>query len=352
MQWTNPFYAQLREGLEDYRQRWAGLPQVEIAPGPAIGPGAAGDRVRALRHRLGLDSRGMFDAALAARLREFKAAHGLPAGPFADFATIAALNQGPNRHEQVIRLNLERARALPADLGKRHIVVDAAASRLWLYENGRVKDTMRVIVGKPAEPTPMMAGLVRYAMVNPYWNVPPDLVRIRVAPNVLSKGVAYLKSMRHEVLSGWDEDAKVLDPRKVDWKAVAAGQKEVRVRQLPGKNNMMGKMKFMFPNDMGVYLHDTPEKDLFQDADRRFSSGCVRVEDAPRLAKWLFGKPLTTTSKAPEQQVDLKEPVPVYLTYFTVAPAEQGIAFRKDVYNRDQAQFAAAGGGQPRGSAR
>jgi murein L,D-transpeptidase YcbB/YkuD len=352
-QWTNPFYAQLRSGLADYRESWSSLPQTEVSPGPALGPGTTGERVHMLRHRLGLAAEGSFDKAVAAKLRAFKVAHGLPAGPLADRATIAALNQGSAHREQVIRLNLERARALPADLGRRHIVVDAAASRLWLYENGRVRDTMRVIVGKPAEPTPMLAGFVRYAMVNPYWNVPPDLVRIRVAENVLSKGVSYLKTMRHEVLSGWDDNAKVLDPKKVDWKAVAAGTKEVRVRQLPGKNNMMGKMKFMFPNDLGVYLHDTPEKDLFQDADRRFSSGCVRVEDAPRLAKWLFGKPLTTKSKTPEQQVDLPEPVPVYLTYFTVMPAEQGIAFREDVYHRDQAQFAAmASGGQPRGSAK
>jgi murein L,D-transpeptidase YcbB/YkuD len=135
----------------------------------------------------------------------------------------------------------------------------------------------------------------------------------------------------------------------VDWKAVAAGRQELPVRQVPGRDNAMGKMKFMFPNDLGIYLHDTPEKELFRKADRRFSSGCVRVEDAPRLAKWLFGKPLPVKAGGREQRVNLPEPVPVYITYLTAAPEGQTIAFRPDVYNRDQAQMARLGAGSSGG---
>jgi murein L,D-transpeptidase YcbB/YkuD len=246
--------------------------------------------------------------------------------------------------QRLIQVNLERARAMPANPGRRYILVDAASQRLWMYEDGQVRDSMKVIVGKTEEQTPMMAGLIRFAMVNPYWNIPPDLVKIRVAPGVLKQGVKFLKTKGYEVTADWSDHSKAIDPKTVDWKAVAAGTKELPVRQLPGRDNAMGKMKFMFPNDLGIYLHDTPEKNLFAKADRRFSSGCVRVEDAPRLAKWLFGKPLTIQSKKPEQRVDLPEPVPVYITYLTAAPEGQRIAFRPDVYNRDRTQMARIGG--------
>jgi len=245
---------------------------------------------------------------------------------------------------QTLRANLERARALPASAEGRHILVDAAGARLFLYENGRVVDTMRVVVGKTTEPTPMLAGMIRFAMVNPYWNVPPDLARNRIAAGVLSEGVGYLRARRYQVLSDWSEDARVVDPATVDWQAVADGREELRVRQLPGGANAMGNVKFMFPNDFGVYLHDTPDKALFQEANRQFSSGCVRLEDAPRLARWLFGRTLRTGS-TPEQRVDLPDPVPVYITYLTAMPEAGGrIAFQADVYNRDAAQMAGGGG--------
>jgi murein L,D-transpeptidase YcbB/YkuD len=237
---------------------------------------------------------------------------------------------------RLIRLNMERARALPADPGPRYVLVDAAAARLWMYEDGRPVDSMKVIVGKETEQTPMMAGLIRFAMTNPFWNIPPDLVRLRVAPGYLKGGAKFLKAKGYQVTSDWSDDAKVVNPAKVDWKAVAAGAKELPVRQLPGKDNAMGRMKFMFPNDLGIYLHDTPEKKLFASADRRFSSGCVRVEDAPRLAKWLFGKPLAVKAGGTEKRVDLPEPVPVFITYLTAAPEGQTIAFRSDAYGRDQ----------------
>jgi murein L,D-transpeptidase YcbB/YkuD len=238
---------------------------------------------------------------------------------------------------RILMVNLDRARALPAGSG-RHILVDAAGARLYMYDGRRMVDSMRVVVGKASEPTPMMAGLIRFAMVNPYWNIPPDLVRSRVAANVLDKGPSYLATKRYQLLSDWSDDPDVLKPSAVDWKAVANGSRELRVRQLPGADNAMGRMKFMFPNELGVYLHDTPEKGLLNEEVRNFSSGCVRLEDARRLAKWLFGKPLTTKSKKAEQQVDLPTPVPVYITYLTAAPEGRGIAYRNDVYNRDHIQ--------------
>ncbi|WP_238475447.1 L,D-transpeptidase family protein [Sphingomonas cavernae] len=336
MGWMNPIYAQLRARLVDYHENWSGLPEIVLPPGPTLRSGMKGERVALLRERLGLAPGAGFDKPLAAKLKAFQAAHGLPADAVAGAKTLAALNRGSAWYEHLLRLNLERARVLPGTR-KRYVVVDAAAARLWLYEDGAVVDTMKVIVGKPTEPTPMLAGMMRYAVVNPYWNVPPDLVRKRIVPRVVENGES-LNAMGYEALSDWTHDARILDQSEIDWTAVAAGSQELRVRQLPGKTNSMGKMKFMFPNDLGIYLHDTPEKALFKQEGRRFSSGCVRVEDAQRLALWLFGKPLDAPSEAPEQQVYLPQPVPVYITYMTAAPTDTGIAFREDAYERDAAQ--------------
>ena len=252
-------------------------------------------------------------------------------------AGLRARGADPDR-ERVILANIERARALPADPGRRFILVDTAGARLWMFENGRATDSMKVVVGKNGMQTPEMAALVRFAVVNPYWNIPPDLVRDKVAPRVLGGDAGYLQRERLELLSDFSPNPRVLTPEEVDWRAVASGARRLRVRQLPGGDNMMGAVKFMFPNRLGIYLHDTPDGHLFAAADRRRSSGCVRVEDARRLSRWLFGRDVTAgASGTPEQRVDLPQPVPVYITYLTAVPRDGGIAFQRDVYGRDHA---------------
>ena len=243
-----------------------------------------------------------------------------------------------------LRLNLDRARALPpiaAD--SRYVLVDAAAARLWMVEGTETVGTMRVVVGKPEEPTPLMAAKIRYASLNPYWNIPPDLVRTRVAPEVVKGGVKYLKAKGYQVLSDWSAAAKPVNPSTIDWRAVQSGGRELRVRQLPGPTNGMGRMKFMFPNQLGVYLHDTPDKGFFKKGERMFSAGCVRLEDAPRLARWLFGRSVSAKGGKPEQNVDLPEPVPVFITYLTVSAGDDGqLVYRDDVYSRDGTELAMA----------
>ena len=139
------------------------------------------------------------------------------------------------------------------------------------------------------------------------------------------------------MLSDWGDTPRRIDPRTIDWQAVADGKMpDIRMRQLPGPDNSMGKVKFMFPNDMGIYLHDTDDKSLFVAPERQKSGGCVRLQNAARLAKWLFGRPLVATSKKPEQKVALPSPVPVYVAYLTAAPDADGrIVYRDDIYNRD-----------------
>ncbi len=255
----------------------------------------------------------------------------------------SAIQSGDEHQQALLALNLQRARLLPGGNG-RFVMVNAAAQRLYIYEGGRVVDSMKVVVGKPAQPTPMMAAMIRYTAVRPYWNVPSDLVAERVAPNVVKDGLPYLKQHGYVVLSDWTDEANAVDPETIDWEAVAAGKVELRMRQNPGPSNAMGQMKFMFPNPQGVYLHDTPNKELMVQDARLFSGGCVRLEDAPRLAKWLYGHSLKVARKGePEQHVDLDKPVPVYLAYLTAVPSGDQIVYLDDIYGRDRAQFALAG---------
>ena len=238
----------------------------------------------------------------------------------------------------LVRINLERARELPA-AGK-HILVNAAAQRLFMYENGEVVDSMRVVVGKPIYPTPMMAAYIRYTALNPYWYVPADLGAERIAPNVVKLGLPYLRKHGYEVVSDFDANPQILDAAAVDWKAVADGRTKVLMRQLPGPGNSMGRMKFMFPNAQGIYLHDTPDKELLSEASRLFSGGCVRLEDAPRLGQWLYGKSLDPKGVGAETKIPLDDKVPVFITYLTAVPEGSELAFFDDIYGRDRARLA------------
>jgi L,D-transpeptidase YcbB len=335
---VNDTYTALRRGLMKYKQRWGSLPQVEIPTGPSMRLGSKDERVPLLRKRLGLSDGKQFDAALDKVAREYQAAHGMKPDGVVGNGTVASLNLGADHYERLIILNMERARRLPAaDDKERYILVDAGAARLYMYENGKVVDSMNVIVGDKDRQTPMMAAELRYVQLNPYWNVPPDLSRTIVAKAVLAQGLTYLTERNYEVLSDWTDDAQQLDPTSVDWQGVYDGKVDVRLRRGPGPWNSMGDMKFMIPNDFGIYLHDVPdaENPMFLTDDRWISNGCIRLQDAKRLEKWVFGKS-PTPSGDPDERVDVPDPVPVYITYFTVAPTADGVAFRTDRYDRDQ----------------
>lgn len=269
--------------------------------------------------------------------------------PFhAALRTAAAADIGfLGRPSRALKASLERARLLPS--GGRYVLVDIASQQLMMVEDGRVADRMKVIVGKAGMKTPLMAGTLRQVTLNPYWNVPVDLAATNIAPNVLKSGLGYLKARGYEVLSGWETNATIVDPASVDWQGVADGKQELRVRQRPGPGNSMGAMKFEFPNELGIYLHDTPDRGLFAEGERLFSSGCVRLEDAQRLGRWLLGRDPVASTDGAEYHVALPEGVPVYLTYLTVRPEEEGrIAYAADVYGLDSQ----IGGEGPRAAVR
>jgi murein L,D-transpeptidase YcbB/YkuD len=227
--------------------------------------------------------------------------------------------------------SLERTREFPAK--GRFVVVDAASARLLMVQDGQTVDSMKVIVGKsdPSTQTPMLASVIHYATLNPYWHVTPDLVRSLIARNVLNQGLSYLKTRGYQVLSA-DGSGELLDPAKVDWHAVADGSQLVKIRQLPGPANSMGRIKIGFPNSSDIYLHDTPNKDLFAQDDRTLSHGCIRLEDAERLGRWLMGRDPQTASSAPEQNVLLPNPVPIYVTYLTARVEGGQLAYVDDPY--------------------
>jgi len=334
----NPLFVQLARGLQQYQARWGSLSQVKIPAGPALKLGSSGKRVNLLRTRLGLAPGGGYDEALFQLVATYQTVHGLGrADGIAGPATIASLNRGSTYYARRIAINVERAFRLPATRAfDRYVVVDSGAAEAYLFDRDRVVDGMRLVVGSPKTKTPMMAVLMRNAKANPYWHVPPELIRSLTAKKVGEQGLTYFKDFHYDVLSDWGPNAQLIDPKSVNWKAIASGKAKptIMVRQLPGPWNSMGEMKFEMPNDYGIYLHDTPHKELFAQADRWLSNGCVRLEDYRRFATWVFGRaPQPTLAR--EQNIDLPRPVPIYMTYLTVEPSNNGVVFRADPYGFD-----------------
>ena len=198
----NPIYTDLRRGLVRYREKWGDLPRIAIPAGPALKAGSTGERVELLRTRLGLSPGGGYNSALTNKVKEYQGVHGLKADGAAGAGTIKSLNRGPQYYEQLIIINMERAKRLPSpEEERKYVVVDAGGARLSMWENGRMVDQMKVVVGKAETATPMMAAYIKYASVNPYWNVPPELVRNLIGPRVVAQGVSYLTEREYQVLT-------------------------------------------------------------------------------------------------------------------------------------------------------
>ena len=335
----NPMFDDLARGLQQYQATWGRLPQDKIPAGTALRRGSTGKRVSLLRTRLGLPPSGSYDDQLFQAVSAYQTVHGLgPADGIAGKATIASLNRGATYYARRIAINMERAFRLPQVRAfDRYVVVDSGAAEVYLFDRDRLADRMRVVVGMPKTKTPMMAVLMRNARANPYWNVPPELVRSLTAKKVGEQGLSYFKDFHYEVLSDWGPNARLIEPKSVNWKGIASGKVKptVHVRQLPGPWNSMRNMKFEMPNDFGIYLHDTPHDELFAEAERHLSNGCVRLEDYRRFATWVFGY-VPQASSGTEQYVPLPRPVPVYMTYLTVAADRaNGVIFRADPYGFD-----------------
>jgi murein L,D-transpeptidase YcbB/YkuD len=240
-----------------------------------------------------------------------------------------------------IELNMERWRWLPRDRPAKHIVVNIPAFRLDVWERDAVALTMRVVVGKKETPTPIFNDAMTHIVFSPYWNVPPGIAKDETLPTAL-RDPSFLRRTNMEVL---DQKGRVVDPESIDLDSAS----DYKFRQRPGGSNALGLVKFMFPNEFNVYLHDTPADSLFARATRSFSHGCVRVEQPQALAEYLLKdraewttQTIETAMNAGEERtVKLREPVPVTIGYWTVDVTPDGkAAFLPDVYGLDARQAA------------
>lgn len=249
-----------------------------------------------------------------------------------DAAVAEASASGRTVPEARLVANLDRLRSIPAN-GK-FMVVDSGTQLLTMFENGRPVDAMKIVVGKQEYPTPMIASVMYYIVYNPYWNAPDHLVR-KIAQNYLTMGDGYLKSRGYQVMKDWTAASAIVPNDQVNWKAVANGKEQIRIRQKPQDDNSMGDLKFPFPNNLDIFLHDTPHKEYFARSTRNLSNGCVRLEDARRLGRWLLGAEPSAPGTDAEIQVQLPRGVPVYLTYTTAEVRDGKIAWRADPYGWD-----------------
>jgi murein L,D-transpeptidase YcbB/YkuD len=247
---------------------------------------------------------------------------------------------------QQLRLNLDRWRWVPDDFGSRAVVVNIPGFTLDVEERGRVTMSMRTVVGEVESPTPVFAGRIRSLVLNPYWNVPPNILAREVLP-ALQADASYLANHDMEVVRAAGADSPAVAASEL-WAPTAGG--EVRVRQRPGPRNPLGKVKFMFPNEHDVYLHDTTAPALFARPARARSHGCVRLERPLELAellldddpRWRAGALDAAIASGEERHIPLRESVPVFLVYMTAAAQPDGdVAFYDDVYGLDRAHQAA-----------
>jgi L,D-transpeptidase YcbB len=286
------------------------------------------------------------DEPLTAALRHFQERHLLDADGVLGKRTLEALNVPTEARIDQIRVNLERARWLLHDLPARYVLVDVPGYELRLMEDGKEVLRSRTVVGKPYRKTPIFRSAISYLDFSPTWTVPPTILRNDVLP-AIRKDRAYLQKRGMRVLKF---DGTVVDPATVDWQRYTGKTSfPYLIRQDPGPENALGKVKFMFPNPHHVYLHDTPSRELFARAERAFSSGCIRVEQAAALATLLLGQEGWSAAEVEAalaagktRRVKLRTPVPVLLYYWTVRLEDDGdVAFKRDIYGRDAALLAA-----------
>jgi len=272
----------------------------------------------------------VYDPQLDGAVGEYQARHGIVADSVLGAETVASLNTPPGYRVGQIAANLERFRWLPRSFGSRYILVNVPAFRLEAFDGGKKTLEMKVIVGEEFEDraTPVFSDSMEYVVFRPYWLVTPDIQAKELAPKIAA-------------------DPSLLQAGNYEFYQ-AEGQQ--RIRQKPGPKNSLGLVKFMFPNDFNIYLHDTPEDRLFQEDVRAFSHGCIRLEKPEQLAHFVLGWSQERIQQAMNQEpndkrVNLPRKIPVYIAYFTAYMRDGRPFFGNDLYKRDDALIRAIGPG-------
>ena len=328
----NRTWAGLRQQLRPYYEaaRGGGWPALGAAPG--LRAGSRSPAVSALKKRLAAtgdypagDTSDRFSDTLATALRAVQQQFGLqPTGALND-SLLRELNMPAEARVQQLLVNMNRALWLPPATDSSRIEINVPAQELLVWSDTGLVMSMPVIVGKEGSGTVAFSDRISTVVFNPYWNVPEGIVRREIMP-ALKRDPAYLRKKNMEVLGGSDSLP--------------------RIRQLPGKDNALGRVKFLFPNSFDIYLHDTPHKELFSRQDRALSNGCIRVARPDSLAAYILrGQGGWTPQKitaamnggGEEEQVAVKRPVPVSISYLTAWTAADGkLRFRRDVYGYDR----------------
>jgi L,D-transpeptidase YcbB len=342
-------YRRLKAVLAAYREiaeagGWPKVPQIET-----LKPGERHPAIPAIHARLesvdpelhgGRDrASDVYDQVLVGAVKRFQLSQGLEADGVLGKRTIFAMNIPVTDRIRQIIVTMERWRWMPEDLGRSYIRVNIAGYELRRVRNGKLEEKMRVVVGKPYHQTPVFSNQIKYLEFNPYWNVPHSIAVKEELPKLRANPAARQASGFEAVVDG-----RAVPLTAINWQSMSAGNLRVQIRQRPGPNNALGRVKFMFPNQFNVYLHDTPARSLFSRSERAFSHGCIRLARPIDLAEqvlhgvpgWDRARIDRVLASKERTVVHLTSPLPVHLTYATTWLDEHGaVQFRPDIYGRD-----------------
>lgn len=350
---THDAYRGLKKALAKYRDiagegEWNTIPD-----GPLIKLGMQDTRIPIIAERLARTEASSkkpendltYDQSLQNAVKTFQRHFLLEDDGIIGPKTLAALNIPASSLIDQIILNMERWRWLPHSFPGKHIFVNIAGFELFATREDQVEISMPVIVGKVYHKTPVFSGTIRYMEINPYWNIPNSIARKEMVPK-MQKDPTYLKNNNIHIFSGWQDKAREIEPTEINWQTIGKGIQSYRLRQDPGPENALGRIKFIFPNTHNVYLHDTPTRHLFTKITRSFSHGCIRVSQPLELGSYLL-----QDNKKPLQAHQLKElidtnnrkiilldnPIPVHILYRTARASthDDEIFFYPDIYGRD-----------------
>lgn len=352
----HPYYERLKNALALYRGLRAGGGWPRIPEGPTLERGATGERVVTLRQRLkasgdlaGADtSSPRFDEELEQAVMRFQLRHVLNPDGAVGPATLKAMNVPLEDRIDQIRVNLERARWVLSNLGDRYVLVDIAGYRVFYLDAEAGAWSTRAQVGKPYRDTPVLRSRIESIEINPTWTVPPTIFKEDILPAVK----ADRGHLRKKNLVVIDAQGREVNPSSIDWSLYPGRPFPYKLRQKAGPDNPLGRIKILFPNKYMVYLHGTPSVELFEQEERAFSSGCIRLEKPFELAEMLLDDPaqwsleslMRVAASGRTRRIPLARPVTILLLYWTVEVDDNGVVyFKQDPYGRDPAVLAGLG---------
>lgn len=356
----NPQYALLKEKLAEYRDLAEKEEKPALIPDDAsVKPGDSSEVAGLVKKRLrfwgdlgdiqtDLQNDNLFDEDMEHAISKFQARHGILEDSKVGPETISMLNASIQSRIDQISLNMERLRWLPEELGEHYVWVNIPEYQVKIINDGKEKLKMKVIVGEKMNETPIFSDTMEFIVFSPTWTVPKSISREEMLPKIKEEK-NYFKDKNLLLYENWSPEAKEIDPGEVNWKKIDKEDFQFKIVEKPSEKNALGSVKFMFPNSEAIYLHDTPTDHLFDETERGFSHGCIRVEKPKDLAayllqandgeKWNFEKITEYMKLDTPTTVILEEKLPIHIVYHSAwVDEEKNIHFRKDIYSHDQTQ--------------